>query len=174
MFPRLYTQRCCFVCLVAARLCGYLRLGGRGGVLTRSSAGHRTLRHLFERSSINGRGSNSSSLSSFLERNLPSPPLYTLYTLITNTCNFMFARLNQVARHLSRPLPNYAHSSAAAPSLRGLANSFIMASTGGATATERNKRMIHTAGCLIIGDEVLGGKVGSAAFQLVLQDYEVG
>lgn len=124
-----------------------------------------------KRSSINGRGSNSSSLSSFLERNLPSPPLYTL---ITNTRNFMFARLNQVARHLSRPLPNYAHSSAAAPSLRGLANSFITASTGGATSTERNKRMIHTAGCLIIGDEVLGGKVGSAAFQLVLQDYEVG
>lgn len=24
---------------------------------------------------------------------------------------------------------------------------------------ERSKRMIHTAGCIIIGDEVLGGKV---------------
>lgn len=24
---------------------------------------------------------------------------------------------------------------------------------------EKNKRLIHTAGCIIIGDEVLGGKV---------------
>lgn len=28
-------------------------------------------------------------------------------------------------------------------------------------AEERSKRMIHTAGCIIIGDEVLGGKVRS-------------
>ena len=27
------------------------------------------------------------------------------------------------------------------------------------TAEEKSKRMIHTAGCIIIGDEVLGGKV---------------
>lgn len=27
-----------------------------------------------------------------------------------------------------------------------------------AAANERNRRMLHTAGCLIIGDEVLGGK----------------
>lgn len=27
------------------------------------------------------------------------------------------------------------------------------------TADERNSRTIHTAACLIIGDEVLGGKV---------------
>ena len=27
------------------------------------------------------------------------------------------------------------------------------------SAAERTKRMIHTAGCIIIGDEVLGGKV---------------
>jgi len=55
----------------------------------------------------------------------------------------MFARLGQLARHLSRPSPNYAHHSAAAfrPS--------IMTS---------DKKMIHTAACLIIGDEVLGGK----------------
>ncbi|KAF6223833.1 hypothetical protein HO173_013164 [Letharia columbiana] len=26
------------------------------------------------------------------------------------------------------------------------------------TAEEKSKRMIHTAGCIIIGDEVLGGK----------------
>lgn len=29
------------------------------------------------------------------------------------------------------------------------------------TADERNSRKIHTAACLIIGDEVLGGKAGS-------------
>lgn len=29
------------------------------------------------------------------------------------------------------------------------------------SADERNSRPIHTAACLIIGDEVLGGKVGS-------------
>jgi hypothetical protein len=65
----------------------------------------------------------------------------------------MFSRLSQLARHLSKPLPNYAHTSAAAASvstLRKMAN---------VTADERNSRMIHTAACLIIGDEVLGGKV---------------
>ncbi len=30
------------------------------------------------------------------------------------------------------------------------------------SAEEKSKRMIHTAGCIIIGDEVLGGKVRSA------------
>lgn len=68
----------------------------------------------------------------------------------------MFSRINQVARHLSRPLPNYLHNSAVAskPSLGGL-------STASAMAQERSKKMIHTAACLIIGDEVLGGKVRS-------------
>ncbi|KAM0715992.1 hypothetical protein Q7P37_008506 [Cladosporium fusiforme] len=56
----------------------------------------------------------------------------------------MFSRLNQVARHLARPLPNYLHNSAfAGPA---------------AMAQDRSKRMINTAACLIIGDEVLGGK----------------
>lgn len=69
----------------------------------------------------------------------------------------MFARIGQLARHLSRPLPNYAHTSAAA------SRSSIMSSS--AAAEDRGKRMIHTAGCIIIGDEVLGGKVKySAAF----------
>lgn len=58
----------------------------------------------------------------------------------------MFARFSQLARHLSRPLPNYAHRSAAA------ASSGIMTS-------DKMEKMIHTAACLIIGDEVLGGKV---------------
>ncbi|KAF2395690.1 Molybdopterin binding protein [Trichodelitschia bisporula] len=50
----------------------------------------------------------------------------------------MFARLHQLARHLTRPLPNYAHVSAAAAPMAS--------------------KKIHTAACLIIGDEVLGGK----------------
>ena len=29
------------------------------------------------------------------------------------------------------------------------------------TVEEKSKRMLHTAGCIIIGDEVLGGKVCS-------------
>ncbi|TVY45368.1 Uncharacterized protein LSUB1_G000237 [Lachnellula subtilissima] len=64
----------------------------------------------------------------------------------------MFSRLSQIARHLSRPPPNYAHSSAAA-----IASSAqrIMTSS---TVADRNSRTIHTAACLIIGDEVLGGK----------------
>ncbi|KAH7411419.1 MoaB/Mog domain-containing protein [Cadophora sp. MPI-SDFR-AT-0126] len=69
----------------------------------------------------------------------------------------MFSRLSQLARHFSRPLPNYAHTSAAALSSK---TSRIMTSSSAAAATadERNSRMIHTAACLIIGDEVLGGK----------------
>ncbi|KAL8953420.1 MAG: hypothetical protein Q9222_000733 [Ikaeria aurantiellina] len=65
----------------------------------------------------------------------------------------MYARLNQLSRHLSRPLLNYTHPSTAKvqrPAIGG-----IMSSSG---AEERSKRMIHTAGCIIIGDEVLGGK----------------
>ncbi|OBT51027.1 hypothetical protein VE04_08179 [Pseudogymnoascus sp. 24MN13] len=58
----------------------------------------------------------------------------TLYTYIR-----MFSRVSHIARHFSRSLPNYAHTSAAA---------------GGMSGT----RMIRTAACLIIGDEVLGGK----------------
>jgi hypothetical protein len=63
----------------------------------------------------------------------------------------MFSRVSQLARHLSRPLPNYAHTSAA-----GTFMTRIMTSS---PADERNTRTIHTAACLIIGDEVLGGKV---------------
>jgi hypothetical protein len=60
----------------------------------------------------------------------------------------MFGRFSQLARHLSRPLPNYAHRSAA--SISGTMTS---------QSTDLGKRMIRTAGCIIIGDEVLGGKV---------------
>jgi hypothetical protein len=71
-------------------------------------------------------------------------------------CNrdLMFSRLSQVARHLSRPVPNFAHASAA--NFRSSLTSSVMA---GATTTPPQKGLIHTAACLIIGDEVLGGKV---------------
>ncbi|KAH9820900.1 molybdopterin binding domain-containing protein [Teratosphaeria destructans] len=63
----------------------------------------------------------------------------------------MFSRINQLARHLSRPVPNYLHTSAAAGGL-------LQASSRASMAQERSKRTINTAACLIIGDEVLGGK----------------
>lgn len=64
----------------------------------------------------------------------------------------MFSRINQVARHFSRPLPNYLHNSATFRGGQSI-TSRVMASENG------NVRMINTAACLIIGDEVLGGKV---------------
>jgi len=65
----------------------------------------------------------------------------------------MFSRLNQLARHLSRPIPNYLHNSAVSISpAGGLLSSRAMA------AAQNSKKQIHTAGCIIIGDEVLGGK----------------
>jgi hypothetical protein len=56
-------------------------------------------------------------------------------------------RLNQLARHISRPLST-SHA------LKQSITSSIMA---------QQKSLIHTAACLIIGDEVLGGKVSSVA-----------
>lgn len=68
----------------------------------------------------------------------------------------MFARLTQLSRHLpSAQSITQAVKPAAFPVSSGFArNSRIMVS-----ADERNTRTIHTAACLIIGDEVLGGKV---------------
>ncbi|KAL8918135.1 MAG: hypothetical protein Q9172_005538 [Xanthocarpia lactea] len=65
----------------------------------------------------------------------------------------MFARLSQLTRHLSRPLPYYNRISPATVS-----RSSIVAGIMSSAAEDRSKRMIHTAGCIIIGDEVLGGK----------------
>ncbi len=59
----------------------------------------------------------------------------------------MLARLSQVARHLG--------AAATTTTRPGLGKSATMASS----ATERGRRTIQTAACLIIGDEVLGGKV---------------
>ncbi|ETN42122.1 uncharacterized protein HMPREF1541_04062 [Cyphellophora europaea CBS 101466] len=62
----------------------------------------------------------------------------------------MFARVSQLSRHLSRTLPNYTHRSAAAVASTTM--------TSPSLSSGQQKNMIHTAGCLIIGDEVLGGK----------------
>lgn len=62
----------------------------------------------------------------------------------------MFSRVSQVARHVLRPLPNFAHSSATAISAGR--------TSGPMLALSEESRTIHTAACLIIGDEVLGGK----------------
>ncbi|RGP62463.1 putative 3-phosphoadenosine 5'-phosphosulfate sulfotransferase/fad synthetase [Fusarium sporotrichioides] len=58
----------------------------------------------------------------------------------------MFSRISQITRHLSAPIAN---------NTRRFALGRIMASV---SADERNSRTISTAACLIIGDEVLGGK----------------
>lgn len=71
----------------------------------------------------------------------------------------MFSRLNLLIRHLSRPVPNYALTSAAghASSLASPLTASKM--TSAVSPLEKSKRTIGTAACLIIGDEVLGGKV---------------
>jgi len=40
------------------------------------------------------------------------------------------------------------------------------------SAEEKTKRMIHTAACLIIGDEVLGGKVPSVIRECICPDAD--
>ncbi|KAF2271347.1 molybdopterin binding domain protein [Westerdykella ornata] len=68
----------------------------------------------------------------------------------------MFSRLGQVSRHLSRSLAQIASPASASGSrFQPILTSSIMA---GATPVQGNNGKIHTAACLIIGDEVLGGK----------------
>jgi molybdenum cofactor synthesis domain-containing protein len=67
----------------------------------------------------------------------------------------MFSRLNQLARHISRPLPAYLHTSSFTPPRPSIMSSL---SSTSAAAQARSTRTINTAACLIIGDEVLGGK----------------
>ncbi|KAK0637163.1 MoaB/Mog domain-containing protein [Bombardia bombarda] len=69
----------------------------------------------------------------------------------------MFSSIRHVARHLTRPLPNQAHTSAAVFASNTPTHGLTMASSTVSPA-ERNSRTIYTAACLIIGDEVLGGK----------------
>lgn len=80
----------------------------------------------------------------------------------------MFSRLSQLSRHLTRPLPNFAHSSSATL----LSRSFPpYAAIMTPSAEEKQKRTIHTAGCIIIGDEVLGGKVETADIASMLGQW---
>jgi hypothetical protein len=65
----------------------------------------------------------------------------------TILCIYSMFRLSQLARHISRPLSS-THA------LKQSITSSIMA---------QQKSLIHTAACLIIGDEVLGGKVSYVA-----------
>ncbi|KAK1988453.1 molybdenum cofactor synthesis domain-containing protein [Colletotrichum cereale] len=64
----------------------------------------------------------------------------------------MFARLTQLSRQFPSAQTITRAVKPASP-ISGLARARIMVS-----ADERNTRTIHTAACLIIGDEVLGGK----------------
>ncbi|EEH40297.1 molybdopterin binding domain-containing protein [Paracoccidioides lutzii Pb01] len=67
----------------------------------------------------------------------------------------MFGRVNQLFRHLSRAQPNYVHRSATT-ACRALRTHPMTSYTE--TALANGRRTIRTAACLIIGDEVLGGK----------------
>ena len=69
----------------------------------------------------------------------------------------MFGRVNQLIRHLSRPLQNYGPTSVAVGSSPVPWKRYLV--TSSMNALENSKRIIRTAACLIIGDEVLGGKV---------------
>jgi hypothetical protein len=69
----------------------------------------------------------------------------------------MFCRGTQLIRHLSRPLHDYGYTSAVVGGSYVSWKRFLM--TSSMSALENSKRKIRTASCLIIGDEVLGGKV---------------
>ena len=76
-------------------------------------------------------------------------------SLLSNPSPSMFARLTQLTRHLYRspftcPPAYFASSSRFSPSSVHLPKM---------TSSFPDKKTIHTAACLIIGDEVLGGKV---------------
>lgn len=66
----------------------------------------------------------------------------------------MLNRLNLLTRHLSRPFSPYRPTSPSfsTPSLAPRSGPSAMTSAA-------HTKPIHTAACLIIGDEVLGGKV---------------
>lgn len=65
----------------------------------------------------------------------------------------MFSRVSQIARHLSRPAAQFAYSGTTPVVTAGARPQINMS-----TAEQNFARTIHTAACLIIGDEVLGGK----------------
>lgn len=73
----------------------------------------------------------------------------------------MFARVSQIARHLSRPAAQFAYSGTTPVLSTGVRPQVNMS-----TAEQNFARTIHTAACLIIGDEVLGGKARSILTKL--------
>lgn len=72
----------------------------------------------------------------------------------------MVYRLSQLARHLSRPSQTALSRPAVALSFSKMTSSL----TNGPAGPYGN-RSIHTAGCIIIGDEVLGGKVSNSSLR---------
>lgn len=60
----------------------------------------------------------------------------------------MFSRVAQIARHLSKP----------AAQISTIESRLTLGSMATSTARQNLARTISTAACLIIGDEVLGGK----------------
>lgn len=87
---------------------------------------------------------------------LPFSPACLLSGLIP--CQSMFARLSQLSRHLYRPST---FVPAATNPLSSSSFSPLRPSTMTSPAIVNATKTIHTAACLIIGDEVLGGKVSS-------------
>ncbi|KAJ5587240.1 uncharacterized protein N7459_003005 [Penicillium hispanicum] len=65
----------------------------------------------------------------------------------------MLSRLNLITRHFARPFGS-SHSAPSAPSTPSL----VRRSAPSAMTSAAHAKPIHTAACLIIGDEVLGGK----------------
>jgi hypothetical protein len=64
----------------------------------------------------------------------------------------MFSRLSQVGKHVAGSSQSIGQVSIRVAG--GVIPRYTMA-----TADDRNSRTIHTAACLVIGDEVLNGKV---------------
>lgn len=60
----------------------------------------------------------------------------------------MFSRVAQIARHLSKPATQFATTG----------SRFTVGNMATTSAEQNLARTISTAACLIIGDEVLGGK----------------
>lgn len=79
----------------------------------------------------------------------------------------MISRISQLARHLAAA-PNCI---ASVPILSSRARPHLGGIAAMASAAERQRRTIQTAACLIIGDEVLGGKVRLTA--LTLRHYDI-
>lgn len=69
----------------------------------------------------------------------------------------MFSRISQLSRHLSSPTSNFSQS--AAPTITKSAPVLTAMSFPLPKFYENKNKKIQTAACLVIGDEVLGGKV---------------